>query len=457
MNTFIRVLVVLVLFAATASFADEDIATVITDGIGKDMESATQQAAEAALTQVVGSFVDSSKMVERRKEIRDGIRTQTRQVSSKISEYAQGSIQRIDVLDVEDTNGLVRVNARVSVRIEDFRHYIEETVLAEKEIKPGLLAQIKTTEKQEQNVAELLSERVIEPLLTQKVMVPDIAGEIEAVTERGSEAIAKRFLKGDGHLIRIHVDVGLNPDFVANAQKVLDETARNRYRGLALGQAEEINKARNDKHGISFYSVMSGDFFSIGGNADTRKMKGLYDRIGGAGSILYALQKVYPPGDLALISHVYPEAVSGELCKVTEESVGLGGLQLGALKIVAPNIKVGFTSTEGDVLFEDVLMLQGNKLASENSLVLPAVDYPAPPRHMNTQPQFGTQSASLMAVSLAYSRGAGSNACVLYIDMHSTFNILARIPEEVLAKSNKVTVSFVAPVHKPIKRSRFQF
>jgi len=89
--------------------------------------------------------------------------------------------------------------------------------------------------------------------------------------------------------------------------------------------------------------------------------------------------------------------------------------------------------------------------------VLPAVDYPAPPRHMNTQPQFGTQSASLMAVSLAYSRGAGSNACVLYIDMHSTFNILARIPEEVLAKSNKVTVSFVAPVHKPIKRSRFQF
>jgi hypothetical protein len=457
MKLFICSLAVLLLCMAKAGFSAEDIYTVVTDGIGKDVESATQRAAEAALTQVVGSFIDSSKMVERRKEIHDGIRTQTKTVSSKISEYAQGSIQRINVLDVEDMDGLVRVSASVSVRIEDFRHYIEETVLAEKAIKPGMLAQIKTTEKQQQNIEELLRERVIEPLLSQNVVIPRIIGEIEAVTDRGTMAIGTKYLKGDGHLIRIRVDVELNPDFVANAQKVLDETARNRYRGLALGESEEINKARNSKRGVAFYSVLSGDFFSVGGNGDTRKMKGLSKRIGGAGSMLNALSKVYPPNDLAMTSHVYTEAAAGALCKATEEAVGLGGLQIGALKIVAPMIKVGFSSTEDTILFEDVLMLQRNKLASENALVLPAKDYPAPPKSMTLQPRYGIQSASLMAVNLAYSHGTASHACMLYIDTNSTFYIVARVPEEILAKTNKVSVSFAKPIHKPIKRSKFRF
>jgi hypothetical protein len=456
MKTFTRALAALLLCTTTAGFADEDIATVVTDGIGKDVESATQQAAEAALTQVVGSFVDSSKMVERHKEIRDGIRTQTKQVSSKISEYSQGSIERIDVLNVENSGGLVRVSAKVSVRIEDFRHYIEDTVLAEKAIKPGVLAQIKTTEKQQQNVEDLLRERVIEPLMTQKAVVPRIVGEVEAVTDRGSLAIANRFLKNDGKLIRIHVDVGLNPDFAANAQKVLDETARNRYRGLSLGQAEGINHSRNNPREIAFYAVMTGDFFSLGDNADTRRLKGLSKRIGGAGSMLSALNKVYPPDDLALTSYVYPETVTGELCKVTEDAVGLGGLQLGALRIVAPIIKLGFSSAEGEVLFEDVLMLQRNKLGSENALVLPAQDYPAPSRNLSWPLRFGIQSASLAAVSLA-GGAAGSHACVLYMDTHSAFNILARMPEAVLAKANKVSVSFAAPDHAPIRQSIFRF
>jgi hypothetical protein len=456
MKTVTRVLVTLLLCVTTAGFADEDIATVVTEGVGKDVEGATQQAAEAALTQVVGSFVDSSKMVERHKEIENGIRTRTRRVSSKIREYSQGSIQRIDVLNVEDTGGLVRVSARVSVRIEDFRHYIEDTVLAEQTIRPGVLAQIRTTEKQQQNVEELLRDRVIEPLLTQQAVVPRIVGEIEAVTDRGSLAIAKQYLHGDGDLIRIHVDAGLNPDFTANAQRVLEETARNRYRGLALGQAEEISKARNDPRSVAFYAVMTGDFFSLGDTADTSRKKGLFKRIGGAGRMLSALDKVYPPGDLALTSYVYPEAVTGDLCKTTEAAAGLGGMQLGALKFVVPIIKVGFSAADGEVLFEDVLMFQNNRLASENSLVLPAQDYPTPPRHINYQPRFGIQSASLVAMSLAPG-GAGSHACVLYVDTHAAFNILTNLPQGVLARANKVTVSFVAPDHIPIRRSRFRF
>ena len=87
----------------------------------------------------------------------------------------------------------------------------------------------------------------------------------------------------------------------------------------------EISKARKSPRDVAFYSVMTGDFFSLGDTGDTRKMKGLFKRIGGAGRMLGALNKVYPPEDLALTSYVYPEAVTGELCRVTEEAVGLGG------------------------------------------------------------------------------------------------------------------------------------
>lgn len=456
MAIFTRILACAFLFLTITCHADEDIATVVTVGIGKDVESATRQAAEAALTQVVGSFIDSSKLVERNSEIHDGIASQTRRVSSKISEYSQGSIQRIDVLDVEETGGLVRVSASVSVRIEDFRHYIEETVLAEKEIRPGVFAQIKTTEEQHQNVENLVRERVLDPLLTQKAIIPVITGEIEAVTDRTSQTLAKQHLKGDGNPIRIRVGIGLDPDYVANAQRVLDETARNRYRGLSLGQAEEIANAKSNPRDVAFYAVMTGDLFSVGDSAHTRKMQGLFKRIGGAGSMLGALQKVFPPEDLDMTSYIYPEAVTGELCKVTESAIGLGGLSLGALRIIVPSIKIGFSSAEGEILFEDVLIYQRNKLASQNALVLPPTDYPESPANLNLQPRFGIQAASLTAVSMAR-KGTTSHACVLYIDTHSSFNILASLPEGVLANSKKVTISFVAPEHKPIRQSRFRF
>jgi len=48
---------------------------VMSSGVGKDIESAIQNAAEAALTQVVGSFIDSNKIIEKRKEIKNGIKS----------------------------------------------------------------------------------------------------------------------------------------------------------------------------------------------------------------------------------------------------------------------------------------------------------------------------------------------------------------------------------------------
>ena len=75
-------------------------------------------------------FIDSETTIERRKKIRDDIKTQTKFTTTKVSEYLHGSVGRLGILDVEEDHGLIRMTAKVAVRIEDFKHYTSETVLA---------------------------------------------------------------------------------------------------------------------------------------------------------------------------------------------------------------------------------------------------------------------------------------------------------------------------------------
>jgi len=56
---------------------------VIAHGLGGTIESAAQDAAQNALTEVVGSFIDSDKLVEKHAQISDGIRSEAKNISSK--------------------------------------------------------------------------------------------------------------------------------------------------------------------------------------------------------------------------------------------------------------------------------------------------------------------------------------------------------------------------------------
>jgi hypothetical protein len=103
------------------SIGGKVIRSVIVSGFGSTIESAVQNAAANALTQVVGSLVDSEKLIERQTQISDGIRAETRNITSKMREYSQGSIQSFAVLETIQDSGIVRVSAKVGVRIEDFR------------------------------------------------------------------------------------------------------------------------------------------------------------------------------------------------------------------------------------------------------------------------------------------------------------------------------------------------
>jgi hypothetical protein len=73
------------------------------------------------LTQVVGTFLQTNTQLDKRTQISDGIRSEVKTIDSKTREYSQGSIQQFDLLSSEARDGLIRVQARVTVRLDDFR------------------------------------------------------------------------------------------------------------------------------------------------------------------------------------------------------------------------------------------------------------------------------------------------------------------------------------------------
>ena len=142
---------------------DSNIKEVISEGYGRDIPSAAQNAAQNALNQIVGSFMDASKILKKHTQIQDGIRSETKQIKTDIKEYSQGSIQYFELIEVKNEQP-VRVKARVKVRVEDFRAYVKKVTEAEVQVSSGLFAQMQIEKKQANNGARLLYDNVIYPL-----------------------------------------------------------------------------------------------------------------------------------------------------------------------------------------------------------------------------------------------------------------------------------------------------
>ena len=132
---------------SNAAGSDEKIIkTVTASGYGTSVDAAAQNAAENALTQVVGSFIDAETQIKKQKEIRDGVISKTKVIKKDIRDYSQGSIKSFEVLNVQQNGSIYNVTARVDVRVEDFRAYIKELAFESKKINQGLFSSIKTDE-----------------------------------------------------------------------------------------------------------------------------------------------------------------------------------------------------------------------------------------------------------------------------------------------------------------------
>ncbi len=167
---------------SNAAGSDEKIIkTVTASGYGTSVDAAAQNAAENALTQVVGSFIDAETLIKKQKEIRDGVISKTKIIKRDIRDYSQGSIKYFQVLDIQQNGSIYHVTARVDVRVEDFRAYIKELAFESKKINQGLFSSIKTDEDNIEKKLDLLG-KIINPLINAEVIDINI-GTFERLEE----------------------------------------------------------------------------------------------------------------------------------------------------------------------------------------------------------------------------------------------------------------------------------
>ena len=163
--------------------SDEKIIKIVTaSGYGTSVDAAAQNAAENALTQVVGSFIDSETLIKKQKEIRDGVISKTKVIKKDIRDYSQGSIKYFEVLNVQQNGSIYNVTARVDVRVEDFRAYIKELAYKEKVIPKGLFTAILTDTDNQKERASLIHKKILHPITSGEVIEIDL-GNIYRVGE----------------------------------------------------------------------------------------------------------------------------------------------------------------------------------------------------------------------------------------------------------------------------------
>ncbi len=212
--------------SASPSSGGPSTRTVVVEGLGTDLESAAKNAAENALTQVVGSFIDSNTMLTKHAVIADGIKKETKDVSSTVREYSQGAIQDIALGQPTLEAGLMRVTATITVRIEDFKAYIQKTAIGEAPMGAGLFAQMASAQDNQKSLEAILYDKIVHPILY---------GETVRVAVRTPVPFNQSGLPSNligqwnpAATVVIPVELALDRNFLANLGQTLDSVASGR-------------------------------------------------------------------------------------------------------------------------------------------------------------------------------------------------------------------------------------
>ena len=143
--------------------------TVIANGYGINIDDAAQNAAKNALTNVVGKFIDAETKLSKKVEIENGLVNQSKNIDRNIREYSQGSISYFEIIEINNSDGIVQITARVDVKVDDFISYIKQIAYNLKDIDSGMFNEIKANISNEDNKLDLYVEKVLNPILTGEV------------------------------------------------------------------------------------------------------------------------------------------------------------------------------------------------------------------------------------------------------------------------------------------------
>lgn len=230
-HVFATLILLLAAFLPRA-FAQGDVEVVIASGVGSTVESASRNAAENALTQVVGTFIDTEKQIAKRTEIRAGVESLTKSIDTRMSEFSQGSIASFRTLEVEQDGGLVRVDAEVGVRISEFKAYVKKLSSDEVAIGSNVFAQVAAAERNATSAQDILLQKILMPVLSGEVSElrtgePLVYAQLDPEFQQAL-GIEPEMLSPT--TIVIPVQISLQKGFLDNAREVFGSIAADRER-----------------------------------------------------------------------------------------------------------------------------------------------------------------------------------------------------------------------------------
>ena len=230
-HVFATLILLLAAFLPRA-FAQGDVEVVIASGVGSTVESASRNAAENALTQVVGTFIDTEKQIAKRTEIRAGVQSLTKSIDTRMSEFSQGSIASFRTLEVKQDGGLVRVDAEVGVRISEFKAYVKKLSSDEVAIGSNVFAQVAAAERNATSAQDILLQKILMPVLSGEVSElrtgePLVYAQLDPEFQQAL-GIEPEMLSPT--TIVIPVQISLQKGFLDNAREVFGSIAADRER-----------------------------------------------------------------------------------------------------------------------------------------------------------------------------------------------------------------------------------
>ncbi len=228
--------------------------TVVSSGIGDSPQAAIQNAAENALTQVVGTFMNTETILKKRSEISGGIKEKTKELSETTKEYSQGSIKSFEVLESTSDNGLYRITAQVEVRIEDFKAFIAKLAEGSAKVDDGLFAQVSTQAKNKANAKDIVIKDILLPVFEGKatqfnVGKPRTADQELVKQYSHSPGMHKRIVNSE--TIVVPVEIIINEAFLQNAQATLESIVSNKKQPKNLRRpSSDMNRPPTGEIGL---------------------------------------------------------------------------------------------------------------------------------------------------------------------------------------------------------------
>lgn len=232
---FIRIFATLALMLTTwlpHAHAQGEVEVVLASGVGSTVEGASRNAAENALTQVVGTFIDTEKQIAKRTEIRAGVQSLTKSIDTRMSEFSQGSIASFRSLEVIEDGGLVRVEAEVGVRISEFKAYVKKLASDEVAIGSNVFAQVAAAERNATSAQDILLQKILMPALSGEVSElrtgePLVYAQLDPEFQ---QALGIRPDMLSPTTIVIPVQISLQEGFLDNAREAFTNIAADRER-----------------------------------------------------------------------------------------------------------------------------------------------------------------------------------------------------------------------------------